>query len=101
LLGELPNLAYERRSALIGRPPGLGVSYTFNLDSTISGLTADGETFSYTYDDFHREIGVTNPAGSTFSWSYLNNGWTGTQTGKNSSGTVWSRPPIHTIRAGN
>ena len=43
-----------------------------NADRSIS--TPAG-TFSYSYDAAGRPTGLTNPAGHTAAWSYLNNDW--------------------------
>ncbi len=51
------------------------VSYGFYPNGSRSGMTADGQAFSYGYDKVGRTTGLTNPSGEPTAWSYRDNGW--------------------------
>ncbi len=55
------------------------MSYGYCPNASLSALTTPAGTFSYGYDDANRLIGLTNPFGEVFGWTYLDNGWLASQ----------------------
>lgn len=62
----------------------------YNPDGSRSSLTLpDSTSFSYSYDGAGRAVGLSNPSGQSWSWSYADNNWL---TQQNANGQIITTP---------
>jgi RHS repeat-associated protein len=55
--------------------PAQTLSYSYYPDGSKESLTTPAGIYSYSYDAAGRLMALNNPAGESFTWSYLGNNW--------------------------